>query len=111
MSLSHCFSTFPRRLLVATVLWILFWPVFWYFRIGDITGPKSWFWIIGELNYPIAAISFSFINDMAEKAIKSGWKIFLLSAVVVAAAMPFFYKWFGFKMAVLLEAILRGYLT
>jgi len=62
------------------VLWVLFWPIFWFIKIGDITGPKSWFWIIGEMNY------------------------------VVAAAMPFLYKWFGFKMAVLLEAVITGYL-
>jgi len=111
LSISTLFSTFRRRLLVATVIWILFWPIFWFIRIGDITGAKSWFWIIGELNYPIAAFSYYIVDEMVEQAIKIGWKIFLLSAVLVAAAMPFFYKWFGFKMAVLLEAVVTGYLT
>lgn len=85
--------------------------MFWYLKIGDITGAKSWFWIIGELNYPIAAASFYIVDDMVEKAVKTGWKNFLLTTAVVAAVMPFFYKWFGFSMAVLVEAVVSGYLT
>jgi len=42
-------GTLVRRLLLGTVLWIAFWPILWFFRIGEITGPKAWFWIIGEL--------------------------------------------------------------
>jgi len=110
LQLTGLFSTFTRRLLVATVLWVLFWPIFWFIKIGDITGPKSWFWIIGEMNYPIAVFCFHAIDGMVEKALKEGWKIFLLTTAVVAAAMPFLYKWFGFKMAVLLEAVITGYL-
>lgn len=95
---------------MATVLWILFWPIFWFIKIGDITGAKSWFWIIGELNYPIAAFCFHTIDGMVQKAIKVTWKIFVLTTLAVVAVMPFLYKWVGFKMAVLLEAVIRGFL-
>ena len=79
-------------------------------KIGDITGAKSWFWVIGELNYPIAALCFYIINGMVEPVIRAGWKIFIITTAAVAAAMPFLYKWVGFKIAVLLEAVISGFL-
>ena len=87
-----------------------FWPIFWFIKIGDITGVKSWFWIIGELNYPIAALCFYYVDSLVGRVSKTGWKIFLFSALAITAAMPFLYNWIGFKMAVLLEAVVSGYL-
>lgn len=106
MKISDLFSTMWRRLAVATVIWVFFWPLFWFIRIGEIFGAKSWFWIIGELNYPIAALCFITIDGFLNQTRLLKWQVFLLSAIAVAAAMPYLYKRIGFSFAVLVEAIL-----
>jgi len=106
---NRAFSSFPRRLLIATAIWIVFWPIFWFIKIGDITGAKSWFWIIGELNYPIALGCFIVVDFMLERVIKAGWIVFSLSVIAVAAATPYLYVKYGFSMAVLIEAVVRGF--
>jgi len=84
----------------------VFWPVLWYFKIGVITGPKSWFWIIGELNYPFAFIMFYWADSFLVKIFKDPRMVFISGMLMVACVMPFFYQWAGFRMAVLMEAFL-----
>lgn len=104
LNINNLFSTWWRRLGVASLLWVLFWPIFWYFRIGEITGPKSWFWIVGELNYPFAAIFFYLADGFFSWLGFKAWKLFIGAVLMVAVIMPFFYQRAGFSFGVLLEA-------
>lgn len=88
------------------MLWVLFWPLLWYLKIGDITGEKSWFWIVGELNYPFALLMFYVIDGMLSRVFKKPWVLFLGSVLLVSCVMPFFYQRVGFSMGVLMEAVL-----
>ena len=97
-------GTLVRRLILGTVLWIAFWPILWFFRIGDITGPKAWFWIIGELNYPFGLLAYT-IADMAISRVSvKPLVIFGGSVVAVALFMLYFYSRYGFTFGVVAEA-------
>ncbi len=95
-----------NRLALASLLWVIFWPVFWFFRIGDITGPKAWFWIIGELNYPAAALFYFLADELISRFTSKSSMIFVLAVGIVALIMPFYYQRVGFAFGVLAEAFL-----
>jgi hypothetical protein len=97
-------STFRRRLLCATILWLLFWPVFRYIQLGDITGPKAFFWITGVLNYPVTAALFAFIDGTLAKSKLNRWWVFLASAAIAAASVPLYYDRVGFPLGVFTDA-------
>jgi len=99
-------STLWRRIVLGSVLWFAFWPIFWFFRIGEITGPKAWFWIIGQLNYPFALLIFYLIDGAIAKFNPRPVAIFFGSVVAVVIFMLVFYPRGGFSFGVLAEAIL-----
>jgi len=98
------FNTFLKRFLWATLLWAVFWPVFWFIRIGDITGPKAWFWIIGELNYPVVAVAYALLDSIINKFGMKPWMVFISAVGLIALAMPFYYQRYGFALGVTIEA-------
>lgn len=104
MKLDSALETFWRRFVLATVLWLLAWPVFLFFKMGDITGPKAWFWIIGELNYPVAAAAYILIDGMLARSGLKPRTVFALSVMVILVCMPFYWQRFGFVLGVSLEA-------
>ncbi len=91
---------------MATVLWIVFWPILWFIRIGEITGPKAWFWIVGELNYPFAVAAFLLADGLLVRTKLKPWWVFSGSVIFVALFMLFFYGRGGFSFGVLAEAFL-----
>jgi len=97
-------NTIVRRLLLGTVLWIVFWPVLWFIRIGDITGPKAWFWIIGELNYPFGLLVFLIADPVISRISAKPLVIFTGSVITVTLFMLFFYSRYGFTFGVVAEA-------
>ena len=97
-------GTLVRRLLLGTVLWIAFWPVLWFFRIGEITGPKAWFWIIGELNYPFGLLVFIIADLAISRFSVKPFVIFGGSVIAVTLFMLFFYSRYGFTFGVVAEA-------
>jgi len=104
VKMNSMISTFPRRLMFGTVLWIVFWPILWFFRIGDITGPKAWFWIIGELNYPFGLISFVIADLLISRSTVKPIVIFSGSVIAVTLFMLYFYSRYGFTFGVVAEA-------
>lgn len=86
------------------MLWVVSWPIFWFFRIGDITGPKAWFWIIGELNYPVVAVAYVLIDGMLARSGVRPTAVFLVAIATIAVCLPFYYHRFGFVLGVSLEA-------
>jgi len=86
------------------VLWLIFWPVLYYFKIGEITGPKAWFWIIGELSYPVVAVAYVLIDSVLKRLGMQPWKVFVLSVLVIAVCMPYYYRHYGFALGVTIEA-------
>ncbi len=97
-------DTLVRRIILGTVLWIAFWPILWFFRIGDITGPKAWFWIIGELNYPFGLIAFVIADLAISRVTVKPLVIFVGSVAAVALFMLYFYSRYGFTFGVVVEA-------
>jgi hypothetical protein len=97
-------KTFWHRFASASLLWVVAWPVIWFFRIGDITGPKAWFWIIGELNYPVVAVAYVLIDGMLVRSGVRPLAVFLISVTTIAVCLPFYYQRFGFALGVSLEA-------
>ncbi len=97
-------SSFWKRFAVATVIWLVFWPVLWFVKIGEITGPKAWFWIVGELNYPVVAVAYWLLDGLFKSFGMKPWAIFTLSIVLIVVAMPFYYQRYGFALGVTLEA-------
>lgn len=97
-------STYKRRFALATVLWCIAWPVLMYFERGDITGPQAWFWIIGVLNYPVAAIVYSLLDTLIKSFIGKPWVVFITTIAVISAGMPFYYDRYGFALGVSVEA-------
>lgn len=100
------FSTTWRRLIPATILWIAFWPILWFIRIGEITGPKAWFWIVGELNYPFAVMVFLLADSLLTRFSSKPWVLFSGSVLAVVLFMLYFYRRGGFSFGVLAEAFL-----
>lgn len=106
MNIEPLFATFWRRLLVATLLWIVFWPLLWLIKIGDITGPKAFFWIVWALNYPAALLVFMLLDSLLVKTAMRLWMVFVGSAAVAALTVPFYHQRVGFRLGVPLEAFL-----
>lgn len=100
------FATVWRRLIPATVLWIVFWPTLWFFRIGEITGAKAWFWIVGELNYPFAVMVFLLVDGVLVRFGLRPVTVFCGNVIGVALFMLVFYSRGGFSFGVLAEAFL-----
>ena len=97
-------TTVYRRFAIATILWIAFWPIFWFIKIGDITGPKAWFWIVGELSYPVVAIVYVLLDSMLKSFGLKPWGIFAGAILLITLAMPFYYEKYGFALGVTIEA-------
>lgn len=98
------FDTLLKRFLLATLLWLVFWPVFWFMRIGDITGPKAWFWIVGELSYPVVACAYFLLDSIISRFGMKPWMVFVSAVVLIAVAMPYYYHRYGFALGVTIEA-------
>jgi len=75
-----------------------------FFKIGEITGAKAWFWIIGELNYPVVAVAFVLLDGLLERFGLKNWLLFTVTVLLIAAIMPFYYERYGFALGVTLEA-------
>ena len=97
-------NTLVRRVVSGTVLWLFFWPVLWFFRIGDITGPKAWFWVIGELNYPFGLLAYILADLAISRFTARPLVIFSGSVIAVILFMLFFYERYGFTFGVVAEA-------
>ena len=97
-------NTLVRRVVSGTLLWLVFWPVLWFFRIGDITGPKAWFWIIGELNYPFGLLAYILADLAISRFTARPLVIFSGSVIAVILFMLFFYERYGFTFGVVAEA-------
>jgi len=87
-----------------STFWALAWPIVYFFKLGDITGPKAWFWIIGELNYPVAAAAYVLIDGLLASSGVKPWHVFIISVLVIAACMPIYYPRWGFALGVSLDA-------
>lgn len=98
------FSTVYRRFLLASLLWVAFWPILWYIKIGDITGPKAWFWIVGQLSYPVVAMVYLLIDNLLKNLGMKPRVIFWGAVAAITMAMPFYYQKYGFALGVTLEA-------
>lgn len=97
-------SSFWKRFLIASLLWAVFWPILWFIKIGDITGPKAWFWIVGELSYPVVAVAYYLLDGLFNSLGMKPWIIFTVSIAIIAVCMPFYYERYGFALGVTLEA-------
>ena len=97
-------SSIYKRFFLATILWVVFWPVLWFIKIGDITGPKAWFWIVGELNYPVVAVAYLLLDSLLTSTGRTPKTVFFVSLAIIAIAMPFYYQRFGFALGVTIEA-------
>jgi len=75
-----------------------------FLKLGDITGHKAWFWIIGELNYPVAAVAYVLIDSTLTRSGLKPLMVFGVSVLIIAACMPFYYDRIGFALGVSLEA-------
>ena len=74
------------------------------FQDGEITGAKAWFWIVGEINYPIVAVAYFLLDQVCERFGMKPNIIFLVSVVVIMICMPYYYKHYGFALGVTIEA-------
>jgi len=99
-------STSLRRLLLATVLWVLFWPTLRFIQLGDITGPHAFFWITGIMNYPVTAVIFSFADGLLDRFKLNPWIVFLTSALIASATVPLYYQRVGGTFGVFVDAFL-----
>ena len=104
MKIESVSPLFWQRFILATLLWALAWPIVYFFKLGDITGPKAWFWIIGELNYPVVAVAYILIDRLLATSGLKPWTVFTLAVLVIAVCMPFYYQRFGFTLGVSLDA-------
>ena len=98
------FDSTLKRFLLASALWIVFWPILWFIKIGDITGPKAWFWIVGELSYPVVAIVYLLLDSMLKEFGLKPWLVFTVALALITVAMPFYYERYGFALGVTIEA-------
>lgn len=103
-SSTHGLASFWTRFLIASILWFAFWPILWFIKIGDITGPKAWFWIVGALNYPVVAVAYGLLDGLLRRMGLKPWMVFFVAVVLIVACMPFYYERYGFTLGVSLEA-------
>gem|GEM_PF-2054036 len=102
---STVFDTRFKRFLFASGLWLISWPTLYFFKLGEITGPKAWFWIIGELNYPIVAVAYVVIDSMLSRWLEQKpLMIFWGTVLVIGLCMPVYYQKYGFALGVTIEA-------
>jgi len=59
---------------------------------GDITGPQAWFWIIGELNYPVVAVAYVLLDTLLIQSRLKPWMVFIASVLIIAACMPYYLE-------------------
>lgn len=98
-------NSLVKRFLFASVLWFLAWPILYYIKLGEITGPKAWFWIIGELNYPVVAIAYLLIDSALNLWLgRRPWLVFGSTVLIIGLCMPFYYQKYGFALGVTIEA-------
>jgi len=90
--------------LLASTLWFISWPILYFFKLGEITGPSAWFWIIGELNYPVVALAYLLIDSLLKSFGLKPWMVFAGTVAVIAIAMPHYYDRYGFALGVSIEA-------
>ncbi len=93
-----------RRFLLASVLWFVSWPILYYIKLGDITGAKAWFWIVGEINYPVAAVAYWLLDSLFVRFGLKPLYVFIASIAVIAVCMPYYYQHYGFALGVTIEA-------
>ena len=93
-----------KRFLLASLLWFISWPVLYYFKIGDITGAKAWFWIVGEINYPVAAVAYYLVDSLCVRFGMKSTYVFVVSIAAIAICMPYYYQHYGFALGVSIEA-------
>ena len=98
------FNSRIKRFLLASLLWAVSWPILYYFKIGEITGEKAWFWIIGEINYPVVAAAYSLIDLICERIGMKPKITFIVSVLVILVCMPYYYERYGFALGVTIEA-------
>ena len=93
-----------QRFLYANLLWFVSWPILYYFKLGEITGPKAWFWIIGEINYPVVAIAYFLLDSLCVRIGMKSIYTFVVSIAIIAICMPYYYQRFGVALGVTKEA-------
>lgn len=98
------FAAFYKRFLLASALWLVSWPILYFIKLGEITGPKAWFWIVGELSYPVVAVAYVLIDSLLQRLGLRAWLLFLVSVSLIAVCMPFYYERYGFALGVTIEA-------
>jgi hypothetical protein len=97
-------NTAYKRFLLATTLWVVFWPIFWRIQVSEITGPTAWLWIVGQLSYPLVAIVYVLLDSVLTHLKMKTWVIFTGAVLVIILVMPFYYERYGFALGVSLEA-------
>lgn len=102
--MSRLLRTTLSRFLTASIVWLIFWPTLWFFKLGDITGPKAWFWIVGELSYPVVAMAYLALDFLLARLGVKPIGVFLGALLVIVALMPFYYERYGFALGVSIEA-------
>lgn len=93
-----------RRFALATVLWWVFWPLFYLIKLGDISGPQAFHWLIGVMNYPVVILVFAFADTILSWLKLRLWLVFTLSAAVAALSVPFYFHRVGFALGVFADA-------
>ena len=86
------------------MLWFVSWPVIYFIKLGEVFGPKAWFWIIGVINYPVIAVAYWIVDGLVDNKRLKPWMVFCLSVLLIAAATPFYFERYGFSLGVTLEA-------
>ena len=104
LTMAAIFDTRLKRFALASGLWLLAWPLLYFVKIGEITGPKAWFWIVGELNYPVIAIVFVLLDSVFQSWGMKPWIVFAASILIICVGMPFYYQHYGFALGVSIEA-------
>lgn len=95
-----------RRWVTATVLWLIFWPLLSYIQIGEITGYKMFFWLVGAMNYPAALVIFLIVDGLLDQFELNHWIIFVISCAIAGASVPLYHFRVGFPLGVYLDAYL-----
>lgn len=98
------FTSIYKRFFLASMLWLISWPVLYFIKLGEITGPKAWFWIIGELNFPVVAVVYIGMDTLLSRMGLKPWMTFTATVLLIAVCMPFYYERYGFALGVTIEA-------
>ena len=106
MNFKAALESFWIRLLLATILWFVFWPLYGYLRTGVVFGPKAFFWTVGAFNYPVTWLVFIAADQLCSHFRLRSWLVFFASVLIVCVFMFFFFPRGGFSMGALLSGIL-----